>query len=233
MGKTVKTLVFSAVGIAVVAVTLVVFFVGYGARTVPLIAWWSLAFLLFSELALFISVILVCSGSGSAAIMRTGIITTFCIYWVLMLLSAFLSPLIFSDDLNAFIIIQVILVTVALILGILFAAMASSLRRREIARSRESVLLESCEKLAFSIVSNAAYHQYAGVLNKLYDEIRFSDKTVSLEEDEVIFAQLSGLEELLKAVPPAAVTAVSQKTDGLLALIAGRNDSVKRMKRAN
>jgi hypothetical protein len=233
LGKLTRALAFAAVGIVVVVVTLVVFFAGFGAQAQTGIGWWSLGFLLFSEVALFLSIILIGRGTGSPVIIRTGVVTTLSVYWALMVVSAFLSPLIFFGNLGAYIIVQVIIAAAALILTIAFAAIASSQKSKESMRRQDNAVLAGCEKLAFSLKSNEGYRAYAAVLNKLYEEIRYSDKTVSVEEEQQIASKLSDLEKLLKAKAPPASDVVSQRANDILLLIAQRNESVKRLKHAN
>ena len=109
-----KMLLILGIGIIIIAVTLVIFLIGFSSGEKTTLHWLSLLFVLISEVALIGGLILmrVRIETLNATLLKAGITSTLFIYFVITVLLAVFKPL-FAGNLNAFITIQVTMIGIA------------------------------------------------------------------------------------------------------------------------
>ena len=130
MGKKGGVLPIAIVAVIVISFTLAVFFLLDIERAA--LNLWALAFLLLSEAILFGGLIAVrLSGAGhSVVFMKSGVTATLLLYFVVTLISMFFTR-IFTDNVNAFILMELAIFALFAIITVSILAFSRSLRRRE------------------------------------------------------------------------------------------------------
>lgn len=109
-----KMLLTLAIGIIIIAVTLVIFLVGFSIGEKTTLHWLSMLFVLISEVALIGGLIFMSIRVErlNETLLKAGITSTLFIYFVITVLLAVFKPL-FAGNLNAFITIQVTMIGIA------------------------------------------------------------------------------------------------------------------------
>lgn len=227
-----RTLANIGIGLIVFIVTLVVFFVGYGNHPKEIIDWLALTFVLISEIALFssITVILTRKYTSSQMLLVSGIISALSICWIAATMLSVFSRNIFKDNVRGFATTQIIILAIALIISISLHVAVINVREHDAKLMDSRLMMRQCENLAFSLKSNADFSAYSSLLSKIHEEIKYSDKTKSVEKEQTIYSKMEELEALLsnKESEPK-VQDISKMVDEIVLLVKERNLSVLQM----
>jgi len=199
MSRKVRTLVTIGIGLIVFIVTLIIFFLGYTNHSKEGIDWLSLIFVLISEIALFggTSVILSKNYSSSRMLLVSGIISTLSVYWIVASVLSVFSKNIFKDNIRGFATTQIVILAIALIISIALYAFGINVNEHDSKLEYSRLIMKDCESLAFSLKSNVNFSAYSSLLDKIYEEIKYSDKTKSVDNEETIYNKIDYLKELL------------------------------------
>jgi len=224
-----KTIAIIGISLIILIVTLVVFFLGYTNHPNKVIDWIGLTFVLISEIALFggTTAILLRKYTGSQKLFVLGIFSILCIYFTITCILSIFSKNIFENNVRGFTTTQIIIMAIVLIISILLYTIGISVTEKDSKIMYSRLIMKDCESLAFSLKSNAKFHVYFSLLNKIYEEIKYSDKTKSINEEQAIYDKINKLEEVLsnnKSNPK--VEDISIIVDEIVLLIKKRNLSV-------
>lgn len=234
MSNKAKTLANSAIAIIVISITLRVFLSVNAVHARTAIDWYALVFVLISEAALFGSIIMISTGKSTMHnnLIKLGIVTTLFFYWVASIGISTFAKGIFINSTGGFVTIQIILCMAAAIITIILFMFDASVAAKNEKLKRSGVLMQNCENLAFSLKSNTAFSDYRELLDKLYEEIRYSDKTASVDEESVIYSQLTELSNTLNSnnVNTATVQDVFKAVDAIILSIKKRNMNIRELK---
>lgn len=232
MSRKVRTLSTLGIGLIVFIVTLIVFLLGYINHSKEGIDWLGLIFVLISEIALFggTTVILSKNYSSSRMLLVSGIISTLSIYWIVTSVLSVFSNNIFGNNIRGFATTQIIILAIALIISIALYATGINVHENDSKVKYSGLIMKDCESLAFSLKSNSSFSAYSSLLNKIYEEIKYSDKTKSVENEEIIYNRIQYLKELLSDNENKPnVEDISTIVDEIVLLIKERNLSVLRL----
>lgn len=105
----------------------------------------------------------------------------------------------FNNSIKTFVFIQILIIAATIILIILF--ITSSRRVNSVERStlQEMANLKKCEERALALLYNSNARLYEKQINKLYESMRYRDKTFSTSLDDQISEKLANLEDALKS----------------------------------
>ncbi|AFL99035.1 hypothetical protein Desde_0582 [Desulfitobacterium dehalogenans ATCC 51507] len=118
MNKNINFFYSLLIGLIVLAVTFIIFFLGVDNKSS--LDWVSLAFVLIAEIALFggITLLAIQPSSSRQIILRTGIISVFSMYWLFTLLIGLFRN-IFKDYTNIFYMINIGIIGMVAVVSIL------------------------------------------------------------------------------------------------------------------
>lgn len=229
MSSKIRTLANIGIGLIVFIVTLAVFFLGYTNQAKETIDWLALTFVLISELALFggTAVILIRKYTNSQMLIASGIITTLFIYWIAATLLSIFSRNIFKDSVSGFAATQIVVLAIALIISISLYVAVINVKESDAKLMSSRLIMRECESLVFSLKSNPKFNAYSTLLNKIYEEIKYSDKTKSVDKEQTIYNKIEELAALLSNNEnETTVQDISKMVEEIVLLIKERNLSV-------
>lgn len=229
MNGKVKNIASIGIGLTIFIVTLVVFFLGYANHPKEVIDWLSLTFVLISEIALFCgtTVVLTKKYTSSQMLLASGIISTLSICFIVTTILSIFSRNIFKDNVHGFATTEIIILAIAIIISISLYVAVINIREHDAKLMNSRLTMRECENLAFSLKSNVNFSAYSSLLNKIYEEIKYSDKTKSVEKEQTIYIKIEELNALLSNNENEPnVQDISKMVDEIVLLIKERNLSV-------
>jgi hypothetical protein len=234
MSNKAKTLANSVIAAIVIIATIRVFLSIDAVAAKTVIDWYALIFVLISEAALFGGIIITTTNkiTVNSMLFRVGIITTLLIYWIVSIVISTFTRSIFINNVGGFVTAQIILCAAVAIITIILWMFAVSIAAKDEKTVNSRLLMQNCEDLVFSLKSNKAYSDYHELLNKLYEEIKYSDKTVSIDKENVIYSQLTELTNTLNGNNTSTTTVqdVFEAVDTIILSIKERNIGIKNLK---
>lgn len=230
-----RSKVFSniAIGVIVIIITLVLFFVGFEKVEKTNLDYLALMFILVSEVALFTGLILLIINEApmSSIIIRSGVISTLSIYWLLTIITYLVYKNAYKDSLGGFIAIQVILMALAAIISISLFMSASNVHASNIKIESSRILLQDSENIVFNLKNQKAYALHKDSLDRLYETIKYSDKVASDSNmDERIKEHIVNLSNNLKENHEDK-EAMNECIENIITLVKERNMAVHTAKR--
>jgi hypothetical protein len=234
MSNKAKTLANSVIAFIVIIITLKTFLSINAVSGKTAIDWYALIFVLISEAALFGGIIITTTGriTVNSMLLKVGVITTLAIYWIASIVISTFTRGVFMDNIGGFVTTHMILCAIVAIIIIIFWMFASSISAKDEKSANSRLLMQNCEELAFSLKSNKAYSDYHDLLNKLYEEIKYSDKTASIDKESMIYNQITELSNTLNSNnnSTATVQDVFQAVDAIILNIKERNMGIRNLK---
>ena len=233
MKKWLQLLLLALTGIVILAVTLVVFFVGFWYSKKTGIDYLALAFVLIAEAALFVGVGMAVTNSRDRVFARAGVISTLGLYWLVTTLISILYKPIFGQDYNGLVTVQVIVMALALLAVIAIAAVSLAFRSRDEKEKLNGATLRNCENAVYALKGDPELKEFSKKLGDLYEALKFSDKTVALPSFEnEISARVNDLCALLTGSGSEAPSGPAAGSfDEIIALIRQRNMRALQLKR--
>lgn len=232
MSHKASSLATLGIGLIVFIITLVIFLLGYTNHSKETIDWLGLIFILISEIALFggATIILEKKYPSSQMLLVSGIISILSIYWIATSILSVFNQNIFGSNIRGFATTQIIILAVASIISIALYAIGMNVHEQDSKLNYSRLIMKDCESLAFTLKSNVNFSEYSSLLNNIYEEIKYSDKTKSIENEETIYNKIEYLKELLSntEVKPK-LEDISPIVDEIVLLIKERNLSVLRL----
>lgn len=219
-----------AIGVIVIAATISIFFLGMYDKV--RIDWLILTFILISEIALFLGVIITAMQNSptNKVLIRSGIISTLFIYWIVTVLSSIFLRNALIENPNHFLIMNIVLIAVTAIIVISLNISALNTNDKDAKTINSRLFMEDCEKRVFALKANPALMDFRKALEDIYETIKYGDKIGKSSFDEDILKQLISLEDGLKA--DNIINSDIQKiTDGLIFLLNQRNTEMLQAKR--
>jgi hypothetical protein len=234
MSNKTKTLANSVIAAIVISITLRVFLTVNAANARTAIDWYALVFVLISEAALFGGIIYTTTAKRQSnnMLIKLGIISTLFFYWIATIVISTFTRGIFANSVGGFVAIQMVLCAITAIIIIILYMSAVSIAAKDEKLMNSRLLMQNCENLTFSLKSNTAFSDYHELLNKLYDEIKYSDKTESVDGENIIYSQITELSNTLKNNNSDAATVqdVFKAVDAIILSIKERNISIRNLK---
>lgn len=236
MSNKMKTISSLAIGLIVIIITLVVYFVGFSSEIRKTIDIAALCFVLISEVAFFAGLIITLNYKEimSKTYLSSGVISSLFIYLVITVILSLFSRLIFQDNLRGFITTQTIVIGIVLIVIISLIASASKVESVNKKALSDITLMQDSENIAFSLVKDTKLNPYSGGLNRLYEDIKYSDK-ISFDKtmDREINERLAELSDKLKKgdIDILNEEDINNNINHIISIIKERNELLKQSKR--
>jgi hypothetical protein len=233
MNKSSRRIITGLIGLIVISATLVAFFVGFGNGQKESIDYMALAFVLISELVLFVMIISIDNFKNKAngLFLYSGVISALVVYWIVTTLISILLPGVLKDNINAFMTVQIIVFALSAIIVLLIIMSSFSVKDKSEKAAECNLLLQECERIVFSLNSNKKYVVIGRGLSDLYDELRFSDKSSSMQSDDSeINLRIIELKSKLEAAENDENHDIKENIEDIILLIKNRNMAVKQLK---
>lgn len=232
-----RSKVFSNISVGVIAIiiTLVLFFVGFEKVEKNSLDYLALMFILVSEVALFAGLILLIINEApmSSIIVRSGVISTLSIYWLLTIITYLVYKNAYKDSVGGFVSVQLILMALAAIISISLFMAASNVHASNIKIESRRILLQESENIIFNLKNQKTYALYKNSLDRLYETIKYSDKVASDSTiDERIKTKIVNLSNNLKENHEDKEV-INECIEDIITLVKERNMAVHTAKRGD
>jgi len=225
-------------GTIVIICTLITFFVGFSGSDNQTIDYLALVFILLSEISLFggLAYLFSYERAMNKLIIRSGIITTLIIYWIANIVMDMVLRGLFKDNINAFITINIIIIAgVSIIItGLLLAASKVEDSNKKVMDSK--ICMNVNENIIFSLKTDNKLCSYHDGLNKVYEELKYSDKvSFTIDKDRELNEKILNLQDELRNSDNTLVDEqeFNMRVEEILFLIKERNNLLLQMKRGN
>jgi hypothetical protein len=228
-----KAVAGAAIGGLVLLITLVIFFYGnlnVEKQSIDIVA---LLLILFSEVVLFgsIAALNLLEGYRDRAFIKSGIISTLFLYWITVTVFSVLARENYVNNISGFVTVHFVVFGIALIISILIAVSYKTISENNEKVINAGVSIKKCEDTAKLLFTNTKYIKYKDMLNEIYEDIKYSDKTVEVAEDELIFNQLSVLSEKLNSNSIDDSEDIKDSIDITKQIVKQRDLSIRKLKR--
>lgn len=233
MNNSLRRIITGIIGLIIISATLVVFFMGFGNGQKENIDYAALIFVIISEIVLFGTMILIddFKNKSNGLFLNSGVISALVLYWIATTLISILLPEVLKDNINAFITVQILVFALAAVIVLLIILASSHVKDSSEKASEYNLLLQECEKMVFSLKNNKKYMSVGRGLSDLYDELRFSDKSSSMQsEDSEINQRIIDLRSKLVAAENDEDQDINENIQDIILLIKNRNTAIKQMK---
>lgn len=208
------------IGGIIVFVTLLIFCCGIpnGKEGIDYVA---LLFILIAEVGYF--AILYASGK-STVFSQLVIMSIISIYSILAILFSLILKNTFANHITGFVIINIVFIAAAAIAVIVAGNITPRIENSQEKTFEQTSLIRECESKALVLAQNDAFSHCSDILEKIYDEIKYSDSVSDYKSSEI----LSALNDISENCENADLDKLCKK---VLQLVQERNVVVKQSKR--
>lgn len=213
--------------------TLMIFFFGNAKAEKESIDVAALLLILFSEIVLFGGIIALnlLEGYKDRLFINSGITTILSLYWITATLFSLLARKNYIDNISGFVTVHFVIFGIALIISILIAVSYKTISENNQKLVDAGISIKKCEDTARLLSTNMKYLKYKDELNKMYEDIKYSDKTIEVEEDKHILNQLSVLSEKLNSNSEDDSEEIKNSIDVIRETVKTRDLSIRELKR--
>ena len=234
MSKRMQGILSLVVGLIIIGITLVVYFVGFSSEPKSTIDWVGLVFVLLAEVLFIAGMSLINANiKNSSEVIKVGIISALFFYWVITVILAFISEVLFESNVRAFITIHIILFGLIAILCISLYISATHLKKDDRSVAMQGNLLASSEHIVFTLKNQYQGEHLQKQLGELYEQLKYSDKIVSVAEyDQAIYEQVNHVSKQLndtEAIQNENVT--REEIEEIIRQVRARNQYILKEKR--
>lgn len=216
----------------IMAIVLVVFFIGFSNVSKTRFDYIRLTFVLISVVVLFTGFTLLSMNSDSKnkTLIRVGIGTTLSGYLILTTISSLLWRTVLNDNIDGFVTTQIIIIgvtAIACIIIMTFSGLQSNNEKRMSSRK----WLQDGENIIFSLKNDVKLEAYNKQLEELYETIKYSDKiATNIELDKRINGEITQLSNYLKSKELSESEAI-QCLEKVISMLKERNKITLESKR--
>ena len=228
-----KAITGAVIGGIVILMTLMIFFFGNAKAEKESIDVAALLLILFSEIVLFGGIIALnlLEGYKDRLFINSGITTILSLYWITATLFSLLARKNYIDNISGFVTVHFVIFGIALIISILIAVSYKTISENNQKLVDAGISIKKCEDTARLLSTNMKYLKYKDELNKMYEDIKYSDKTIEVEEDKHILNQLSVLSEKLNSNSEDDSEEIKNSIDVIRETVKTRDLSIRELKR--
>ena len=221
--------------VIVMAITLVIFFIGFGNEQRTAFEYTALLFVLASEISLFSGLSFLASNPGhrNKVLIRSGIVTTLSGYWIIATVISIFSRSLFDGKLNGLISVQAIVVGITAIVCISILQVSQRVEASYATKEGLQEWLRKGEEIIFCLMNEVGAKPYIKELTRLYEEIKYSDKvSTNTSLDKEIHTKIS---ELSTHISDEGTNEkqINHSIEGVLTLIKNRNKITLQSKRGS
>ena len=201
-------------------ITLVIFLLGIdkGKRTIDYI---SFLFIVLGECITFGTMAFY---KQPTMISNLSITSSIPVYLVINILFSLMFKNVFADNVSAFAVIHLVLISILAILIIVLSGLLSGINKEEENTIKQKAVIDECERLAQILMLNSKYENHRAKLNKIYDDIKYSDHVSDYKSSEI----LSALNSISVCTDENEIAVLCEQT---IQLIQDRNITVNQLKR--
>lgn len=222
----------AVIGTIIFVTTLVIYFFSNTKIEKSAVDMMALLFALLAELLLFGSMITLnlLEKWRNKVFVKAGIITALIFYWLISTVFSLTVRNLYIDRLSTFFTIQfVMLAAVICICIIIFVSYQSSSEKSQNVVNAGEVMKKS-ENIAKMLSTNPKYLTYKQALNRIYEDIKYSDKSKMVLEDNDIFEKISVLADTL-CESAAETDLINRYIEEIKEMIKKRNLAVRALNR--
>ena len=146
------------------------------------------------------------------------------VYLVINILFSLVFKNMFADNISAFVVIHIVLIAILAILIIVLSGLLNGINKDEENTIRQKAVIDECERIAQILMLNSKYENHRNKLNKIYDDIKYSDHISDYKSSEILSA--------LNAISVCNIESeIDTLCDQTIQLIQDRNITVSQLKR--
>lgn len=233
MKNTIKTIPTLFIGSVIIALNLLIFFLGTSTPR-EYLDWWGLVFVFVSELVLIASSVYLLSTSDSSSkrIFKTGIASTLMGYWFFTVILALFRDQFIGND-NYFLLINFLIIGIAAIISVLLNSVASRVQMLDSTTLNARLFIQDIDKILFTLKTNDVYSKYKTELSSIYDKVQFSDKVGKTSYDLDLSNEVENLETILNGNAEDTKAVVEKSISKILFFINQRNMELRQSKRGD
>lgn len=221
---------FTISGILVLLVTILLFFIITQDRTT--ITWLGFLFLIVAEVIFFGGMLLIenIASRSSQIVIRSGVGATITIYTILSIVVSLVYMNLLRDSIVSLCVIQILLFSVAAILCVIFYTSGKGVKAKEDKVDESSAKIDAMINRMKLLKSNKEYN---GDLEKVCENLRFSDTSTFVEVDKEIEDKIGELESAFLKDDENKDTEIKLLIKEISSLINKRKVQVKELKKGN
>jgi len=224
--------IIAAIGAIMVIITLITFFLITENRTA--LDWNGLLFILIAELGSFVvwTALDKKAVQSASTMLRSGMFSVLSIYvGVTVILSVvFLSIQSLRLQLKLFMTVQIAVIAVTFVVLLLLMMSARFVAKRNDDTAQAVAAMHNLMNRVLVLKEDPNHSEYTAQLEKMYDALKYSDCSSSVETDDVISGQVKELELLLSSDIEHKDEKVNDTMAHILSLITQRTSEVKTTK---
>ena len=228
MNKTSTVTVF-IVGLIVMGVTAGLFFLLIGVGNFSDIDWWAMGIMLFAQFVATLGIAGINSMQGPARpMMMSGGTSALTIYAVIAVIIAFAFRSFLPDSRNMMIGLQLVLFALFAIIVLVLFTNAKRIGGANAATAYAVMAIGGLVTRAETLWRANTAAPYAKSLERLYEDLRYSDNSAMASADQLIHQQLYDLEEMIAS--SAAPENIEGQIEALKATVRQRGAEVRQIK---
>lgn len=146
------------------------------------------------------------------------------VYLVINIIFSLVFKNVFADNISAFAVIHIVLIAILAVLIIVLSGLLNGINKDEENIIRQKSVIDECERMAQILMLNIKYENHRNKLNKIYDDIKYSDHISDYKSSEI----LSALNSISVCTDELEI---DKLCDQAIRLIQDRNITVRQLKR--
>ena len=146
------------------------------------------------------------------------------VYLAINILFSLVFKNVFVNNVSAFAVIHIVLIAILAILIIVLSGLLNGINKDEENTIRQKAVIDECERIAQILMLNSKYENHRNKLNKIYDDIKYSDHVSDYKSSEI----LSALNSISVCTDEKEMDTLCERT---IQLIQDRNITVSQLKR--
>ncbi len=208
------------IGGITIFITLIIFLLGIedGKRTIDYI---SFLFIVLGECITFGTMTFYKQPTMISSLTITSIMP---VYLAINILFSLIFKNVFADNVLVFVVIHIVLIAILAILIIVLSGLLNGINNDEENTIRQKAVIDECERIAQRLMLNSKYENHRNKLNKIYDDIKYSDHVSDYKSSEI----LSALNSISVCNNDDEIDTLCDQT---IQLIQDRNITVSQLKR--
>jgi len=225
MNKNVVRFLSGIIGIVVVSVTVLVFFILDFDKSIS--NYISLGFLIFSEIVCFLGGFITSKVNSitNKVFLRSGTTGILSIYLIVSFILIFVSGF-FKENVSLLVVIEILLVAIVAIVLIAIVISTNKINASEQKTIEDRKLMQICEKRVYDLLVDTKNKPFENDINSVYEMLKYADKIGVTTVDEKIVGAILKLEENLKTS-----TVNIEQFEEIKSLISMRNMELSETKR--
>ena len=146
------------------------------------------------------------------------------VYLVINILFSLVFKNVFANDISTFVVVHIVLIAILAIFIIILGGLLNGINKDEENTIKQKAVIDECERVAQILVLNNKYENHRTKLNKIYDDIKYSDHISDYKSSEI----LSALNSISLCTNEIEIDILCEQ---IILLVQERNITVNQLKR--